>query len=171
MMARLPDYMTVANQRRVGDTLVVDIHVDTAALERAFSRMAEAIQDMGHQLRRSLARWGHAQAQRREVWVAGLEGRYYVRGGLDSRYQDPLDRDILVLQLLRGRELGACKLTPKERGLVAAAFLTGWVTGQGKDFGECLCWMTPPEMWTTHYGAVEPGSTMEWNPACGVHGA
>lgn len=25
-------------------------------------------------------------------------------------------------------------------------------------------------MWTTHYGAVEPGSTMEFNPKCSTHG-
>lgn len=34
----------------------------------------------------------------------------------------------------------------------------------------CECWPTPPEMWTTHYGAVEPGSAIEFNPDCPAHG-
>lgn len=36
--------------------------------------------------------------------------------------------------------------------------------------GACLCWPLPESMWTTHYGAVEPGSTHEFNPGCPVHG-
>jgi hypothetical protein len=36
--------------------------------------------------------------------------------------------------------------------------------------GTCLCWPVPPSMWTTHYGAVEPGSTHEYNPDCPEHG-
>jgi hypothetical protein len=36
--------------------------------------------------------------------------------------------------------------------------------------GTCLCWLVPERMWTTHYGAVEPGSTHEFNPDCPVHG-
>lgn len=35
----------------------------------------------------------------------------------------------------------------------------------------CECWVTPESMWTTHYGAVEPGSTIEYNPECPEHGA
>ncbi len=106
-----------------------------------------------------------------EVYVAGLEGRYYVRGGLDSRYREPEARDALVRALMACEELRPCHLSIRERSAVAAAFLAGWVQGQGKDVAECLCWHTPPEMWTTHYGAVEPGSTMEWNPSCPVHAA
>jgi len=34
----------------------------------------------------------------------------------------------------------------------------------------CECWPTPPETWTTHYGAVEPGSAIEFNPECPAHG-
>lgn len=34
----------------------------------------------------------------------------------------------------------------------------------------CLCQEVPESMWTTHYGAVEPGSTHEFNPDCPVHG-
>ena len=34
----------------------------------------------------------------------------------------------------------------------------------------CECWVTPEHMWTTHYGAVEPGSQVENNPRCPKHG-
>lgn len=34
---------------------------------------------------------------------------------------------------------------------------------------ECECFWTDPSTWTTHYGATEPGSQMEWNPECPVH--
>jgi len=36
--------------------------------------------------------------------------------------------------------------------------------------GGCECWVTPERMWTTHYGAVEPGSQIEFNPDCPSHG-
>ena len=36
--------------------------------------------------------------------------------------------------------------------------------------GGCECWVTPEHMWTTHYGAVEPGSQVEYNPDCPLHG-
>jgi len=169
-MAQIPPYLSVASQRRVGDAVVVDFRLDTSALERAFRQIAEQAQRAALSWSRTLARWGRAYSQRREVYVAGLEGRYYVRGGLDSRYREPEARDALVRALLACEELTPCHLSRKERGRVAAAFLTGWVQGQGEAVQECLCWPTPPEMWTTHYGAVEPGSAMEWNPGCPVHG-
>lgn len=34
----------------------------------------------------------------------------------------------------------------------------------------CSCFWTDPSTWTTHYGAVEPGSQREWNPECPEHG-
>ncbi len=37
------------------------------------------------------------------------------------------------------------------------------------DVAECTCFLLPPEMWTTHYGAVEPGSMYEPNPDCPEH--
>lgn len=36
--------------------------------------------------------------------------------------------------------------------------------------GGCECWVTPEHLWTTHYGAVEPGSQLEFNPDCPKHG-
>jgi hypothetical protein len=35
---------------------------------------------------------------------------------------------------------------------------------------KCTCFWTDPSTWTTHYGAVEPGSQREWNPECPEHG-
>ncbi|ASZ75152.1 hypothetical protein PBI_TREYKAY_83 [Mycobacterium phage TreyKay] len=35
----------------------------------------------------------------------------------------------------------------------------------------CTCPWVDPSLWTTHYGAVEPGSTREHNPLCPVHPA
>ena len=34
----------------------------------------------------------------------------------------------------------------------------------------CSCPWTPPSTWTTHYGAVEPGSMREHDPGCLEHG-
>ena len=34
----------------------------------------------------------------------------------------------------------------------------------------CECWVVPAHLWTTHYGAVEPGSMVEYNPECPEHG-
>ncbi|MEV8610228.1 hypothetical protein AB0383_20265 [Amycolatopsis sp. NPDC051373] len=36
---------------------------------------------------------------------------------------------------------------------------------------KCTCFVTPESQWTTHYGAVEPGSQLEQNPDCPVHPA
>ncbi len=35
----------------------------------------------------------------------------------------------------------------------------------------CTCPYVDPSLWTTHYGAVEPGSQREQNPLCPVHPA
>lgn len=34
----------------------------------------------------------------------------------------------------------------------------------------CTCPWVDPSLWTTYYGAVEPGSTREFDPDCVVHG-
>ena len=35
---------------------------------------------------------------------------------------------------------------------------------------QCQCFWTDPKDWYVYYGAVEPGSQMERNPDCPVHG-
>ena len=34
---------------------------------------------------------------------------------------------------------------------------------------ECTCYPTPPEMWITYGGAVEPGSALQPNDLCRLH--
>lgn len=34
----------------------------------------------------------------------------------------------------------------------------------------CECWVTSGHMWTTYGDAVEPGSQIEYNPVCPMHG-
>ena len=38
------------------------------------------------------------------------------------------------------------------------------------DRDECTCPWVDPKYWTTYYGAVEPGSTREYDPTCPAHG-
>ena len=57
--------------------------------------------------------------------VAGLEGRMFVRAGLDPAYATEEARDRLVRTILTG-DL-ALILTPASRARVAAAVLAGWM--------------------------------------------
>lgn len=34
---------------------------------------------------------------------------------------------------------------------------------------DCTCFPVPEKYWTTHYGAVDPATTMEPNPECPEH--
>lgn len=34
----------------------------------------------------------------------------------------------------------------------------------------CHCAPVPEHLWTTHYGAVDPATTHEYNPLCPEHG-
>ena len=38
------------------------------------------------------------------------------------------------------------------------------------DEQSCTCPYTDPATWTTYCGAVEPGSTQEYDPTCPAHG-
>lgn len=47
-----------------------------------------------------------------------------------------------------------------------------WLRGRAaslRHHPECTCILTDPKTWTTHAGAVEPGSQMEPDPDCPVH--
>jgi hypothetical protein len=46
-----------------------------------------------------------------------------------------------------------------------------WFRRKLRRAGQCLCYITPERYWFTHYGSVEPGSQMEKNYGCPVHGA
>ena len=36
--------------------------------------------------------------------------------------------------------------------------------------GGCECWVTPAHTWFRYGGAIEPGSAIEYNPECPMHG-
>ena len=36
--------------------------------------------------------------------------------------------------------------------------------------GGCECWVTPEKYWFRYGSAVEPGSQIEYNPECPMHG-
>ena len=96
--------------------------------------------------------------------MAGFEVREYVKGGFDSRYATPAARDEHIRYLTRWGSRWNSGGAPN----LAAAFLHGWVEHRPADL-ECLCWPTPILMHYVYYGATEPGSAWEHNPACGVH--
>lgn len=73
-------------------------------------------------------------AERRlEVYVSGLEGRYYVRGGLDPAYRNRAALDVLVRRTLDGRPEDPDDPTPdltlSARSRLATAAIRGWVEG------------------------------------------
>lgn len=61
--------------------------------------------------------------------TAGLEGRYYVRAGLDPAYAAPVNRDRLVMAILDGEAEGTQLLSAGQRRAVAVAAIRGWITG------------------------------------------
>lgn len=112
--------------------------IDTAGAERALTKLADQVahaQAAAARLRGSLTR-------RREIRRAGLEARYYVRGGLDPAYATETARDAEFRRLA-------------ERGSVdlAVAFAKGWAvhrnghaeTGQwvGTWMGHARAFVTP----------------------------
>lgn len=153
---------------------VIPPKLDAQPIRDAFKRLEAALVAWGEVAARTaeaVANLTQRWSQSREVYVAGLEARYWVRGGLDTRYRDPEARDALVRDLMRGKELPPpCLLDAKERAQVATAFLAGWAQSYPEP-PACACWMTDPSTWFTYYGAVEPGSQWEWNPDCPVHRA
>lgn len=90
-----------------------------------------AIRDLMEELDR---RYRHAVAVHR----AGVEARWYVRGGQDHRFTTPKARDAEVRRVLADRSR-----TPADAALRVAAFLRGWVHSRAADYppgcpGRCL---------------------------------
>lgn len=120
----------LAVRGRAGDTVAVTITPDLNRLTKALSRIAAQVRETFASVSAILARVGRVYRQRREVWVAGLEARYFVRGGLDSRYRDQADACALAARIMEGSELPG--LTEPEAAQVAQAFIAGWLGGQGE---------------------------------------
>lgn len=104
-------------------------------LARAISKLLEPLRRM----REHLAE--HANSPEA---LAGLEGRYAVRAGLDPAYATPQALDGLVQLVMRGdaRRTGDGQLrllTSQSRSLVAAAAIRGWCYSYG-DGPAILAW-------------------------------
>lgn len=73
--------------------------------------------------------------------VAGLEGRYLVRAGLDPIYADPLNLNLLVQRILTGEAADLAYVSDENRSLVAAAAIRGWVGSYaGAEAVRVLAW-------------------------------
>lgn len=133
----------------------VPVTLDTAALEAAFARLSanttEALSALGKALNPAFAALGVlGQGLVRAlspvvrandvVHVAGLEGRYFVRGGMSPACSSPAGRDALVLAVLAGTAEGCVLLTPDNRATVAAALVAGWVSSYDGEAPDVLAW-------------------------------
>lgn len=74
------------------------------------------------------------------VRVAGLEGRYMVRAGLDPAYATADQLDALVRSIMRTDEDGLAFLTRENRALIAAAAIRGWSRYHGVDNPAGIAW-------------------------------
>lgn len=191
---RFPDWLKPKRQRREGNTVVVTLELDTSEVERRLRELGRALGSLGAtagpfrgmvkaaaeaeasmakmhaainaDMAEGMRRMVRAELNRQEVRQAGLEARYYVRGGLDPTYATPEARDAYVKGILT---VGFWDGMGHVR---AAAFLRGWVEHHPEPV--CECWWTDPSTWLSAascgYGSGwEPGSQMEWNPDCPVH--
>lgn len=96
------------------------------AFAEALARVAQHVAKTVRQVRPIIE---HARAAANDpVHVAGLEARYYVRAAMDPAYAAVEDVDLLVRDLLAGREGESPLLTPQNRRLVAVAAMRGYVT-------------------------------------------
>lgn len=116
-------------------TVTIDLRLDTSVIERAFQHAAEVARETARVVNRGLRAWARTMAKvsarvreaaNDEVLVAGLEGRYSVRAGLDPAYRSPEALDALVQAIMRGEAEDTRLLTRENRAVVAAAALRGW---------------------------------------------
>lgn len=120
--------------------LARDVGVSQLVMAQTFSRAARSLNRLSVALRDVC---NTPQA------VAGLEGRYMVRAGLDPAYRSPDAVDALVREILDGTggDDRLVFLTAGNRARVAAAVLRGWVG--------------------SHLDAV-CGCGRDWSPRCPV---
>ena len=111
---------------------------DWSPVVRAFGAMRQAMVAALDELARYFAPLLERMRARANdpVHVAGLEGRYAVRAGLDPTYATPAALDQLVARIMAGdaehegdRQLRL--LTLESRSLVAAAAIRGWCHSYG----------------------------------------
>lgn len=126
----------------IPQTVTVEIFADTSAFVAAVEKWTAQLP----RLRQILANV--------DVKVAGLEGRYYVRAGLDPAYATPAALDTLVGRIMSGRESRILGLLDRDtRALVAAAAIRGWSTSYpATDPGDALVWcrfLSGQRVWVT----------------------
>lgn len=116
----------------------------TAAIRDAFQQAAKVAQRYVDGMREAFERAGKLMSTLREranepAHVAGLEGRYFVRGAMDPTYttEDALCR--LLESIMTGESDLTLLLTRENRATVAAAAVRGWVEFHDVD-AEPLCW-------------------------------
>lgn len=128
------------NERTITTTLVIDTSGFDRAMERireAFRPLAEAMAQAGRQIGRLMQTM--REAANDPVYIAGLEGRYFVRAGMDPAYRHPERLDALVQGILTGAEQGMDDdapwwglITRENRRLVALAAIRGWAASYGE---------------------------------------
>lgn len=115
-----PDFGT-----RVMDGLQPLVEASRRAAESFAQRVRALLVPFQRALDASLG--AHADEVNGPVHMAGLEARYYVRGGLDPLCADPGGLDVLVRAVLAGTSTDLFLVTPANRARIAAAAARGWV--------------------------------------------
>lgn len=114
--------------QRLGDTITRAFD----AIREAFRPFVEAVLAAGRKMVALIE--GMRERANDPVYVAGLEGRFLVRAGLDPAYRHPERRDALIRDLLSGEAEDAgllFLLDPENRHRVALAAIRGWVHSYG----------------------------------------
>jgi hypothetical protein len=147
-------------RHRPVEPLTVTLTADTSQFEEAMRKMGRAWGDMKlsvgtamfpamaavgkemvsltramERMRLGLPAW-YFDPKLREVHVAGLEAKMYVRAGMDHQVATPEALDRLVKQIHHEPHL-----TPEERGQVIAAAYRGWVNHRPLEQGGGLAFV------------------------------
>lgn len=105
---------------------VLDLRIDLAV---STERFTAAMSDIGETMRKVAQLLDRVRAAfNRPDVVAGIEGRFYVRAGLDPAYVDDLSLDCLIRIILAGTtgDPEVDILTAANRRRVAVAAMRGW---------------------------------------------
>jgi hypothetical protein len=154
-------FLYLRRHRPAVGTVTVNLGLDTSQFEEAMRRAATALDNMkinigtamlptiarfAADLEQSMRRIQHVMAgvppwaldpKLREVHVAGLEAKMYVRAGMDHEVATPEALDRLIRQISH-----QAHLTPAERAQVIAAAYRGWVTHRDGPVPETLAYHT-----------------------------
>lgn len=123
----MTDLVTADRLIRLARCMGGDVRARMQDLARALSTQVQPLVRLSETLR---------AACNDPVTVAGLEGRYFVTAAVDPDLADPESRDALIHAILGGHPTDdrLLLLTAENRGRVAAAVVSGWVTRPG-----CCC--------------------------------